>query len=457
MPPQDGDRFQVTFQDVAACFSEEEWKLLHEWQKEMYSTVMKEIHQALISLGPLIAASIFSLSSKEKEDFSPPEPKDPERRHSTDHSPGDTTINAEVLFRTKIEENQHLKNPPDTGRERTVCFNTGFAVVDPDACSRKEEKLETSFAETLSTAGEENSISPRSEFPFVVTECARNEEEPSMKILSHPTKGGEGSLAPTSGPVVVPSVVSMHIKEEEEIFSMDHQESVIVESISSPTGKSMNGQKNVEEPMQCIKNNPPFEAFLGKINLNVPQSFQNGTDCANELPPEGYWDLRGEKTSYYESNFSTLVHGSVHQPRTNVGVPMKNDEFESHPRNALFPDQDPHTKEGLTPYICSECGQRYGLKGELVRHMKTHSGVRPYACTYCERSFFRKANLIAHYSTHTGDKPYMCTFCHKRFNRKYNLNGHIRIHTGERPYKCSECEKSFIWKGDLNQHRRKHT
>ncbi|XP_069095180.1 uncharacterized protein [Pleurodeles waltl] len=58
----------VTFSDVVACFSEEEWKLLHEWQNELYNKVMKEIHQAMNSLGPLIANFVFSLSAKEKED-----------------------------------------------------------------------------------------------------------------------------------------------------------------------------------------------------------------------------------------------------------------------------------------------------------------------------------------------------------------------------------------------------
>ena len=42
---------QISIQDAFAWFSKEEWKLLQEWQKELYRNVMKEIHQALISLG----------------------------------------------------------------------------------------------------------------------------------------------------------------------------------------------------------------------------------------------------------------------------------------------------------------------------------------------------------------------------------------------------------------------
>ncbi|XP_029440326.1 zinc finger protein 773-like [Rhinatrema bivittatum] len=44
------DRASVTFSNVAAYFSEEEWEVLEERQKELYRGVMKEIHWILISL-----------------------------------------------------------------------------------------------------------------------------------------------------------------------------------------------------------------------------------------------------------------------------------------------------------------------------------------------------------------------------------------------------------------------
>ncbi|KAM4015852.1 uncharacterized protein ACNLHF_002431 isoform 3-T3 [Anomaloglossus baeobatrachus] len=41
----------IIFYDVAASFTEEQWSRLEQWQKDVYKNVMRDIHEALVTLG----------------------------------------------------------------------------------------------------------------------------------------------------------------------------------------------------------------------------------------------------------------------------------------------------------------------------------------------------------------------------------------------------------------------
>ncbi|XP_078538249.1 zinc finger protein 425-like isoform X2 [Lissotriton helveticus] len=365
---------KVTFQDVASCFSEEECKLLHEWQKELYTNVMKEIQQSLMSLGPRIAASVFSLRVNEAEELFHVDSPDSERKHASGHSP---------------------------------------------------------------------------RFQFIINEGAsKNTDEAIVNFMSNPdTERGERSTERSA------EVFSVHIKEED-TCNLDHEDIEMTESIRVTGSGIMNKQRKAVHPIKYSESTPFSQLTMGKVKAKVQKNIYKGPEIRTHIGPVSNRKLRGERTNQCESLLINSAPFSSHQK---LGRLEKYDKRESKQNNLQFLKSVPNLQHNMRMFSCTQCNKSYSLKGELIRHMITHSGVRPYPCTECEKSFFQMPHLIRHQTTHSGEKPFVCTFCHKRFNRKDYLNAHRRIHTGERPYKCTECEKSFTWKGELNQHRKKHS
>ncbi|KAJ1121769.1 hypothetical protein NDU88_000288 [Pleurodeles waltl] len=160
----------VTFHDVAAYFSEEDWKFLNEYQKELYKNVIKEIHQALLLLGyQIVNPDTLVRIKKGDEDFVDPQDaatraemidnascysathpdillriKQEEdlycsswygidesgigRNFSKDH----TIVDSDLLFLRKREETLCVEDSPKTDRGIDSHVNTGFPSLDAD-------------------------------------------------------------------------------------------------------------------------------------------------------------------------------------------------------------------------------------------------------------------------------------------------------------------------------------
>ncbi|XP_069093017.1 zinc finger protein 248-like [Pleurodeles waltl] len=457
MNGQDSDEAQVKFREVAAFFSEEEWKLLHRWQKEFYKNVMKEIHQALISLGYQIVNPDTLLKIYKGKEACIEDSLDPERTDIKDAIlSSHPVVYPDILFRITQEDSVCRDECSSVETEIRNRSSACFPVVSSVFSLASEDKK----LRHMNYQRKRESINHSSRMPFFPADvCSRDEDEHSMRLMDHSCPVGEDRLAaPSSGRAVSPATVVVCIEEDEETSSTDHPDVEIIESTSSPVGHEvMNRQRKCVASAQFTNKNQPCKASSGTTNIKGLQNYHKRSNIKNHLWAENYVQLKQEKTAQYKGDFSKSELFRLQQQRTKIGMSQKYNEYESNMRNSRFLGFLPNAQQNQSQYTCPECNKSCRLKRELLRHMETHSRERIFACPDCDKTFFRKTNLMTHSRTHTGEKPYACHICNKRFSRKDNLNGHIRIHTGERPYKCTECGRSFTWKGDLNQHRRKHT
>ncbi|XP_069473277.1 zinc finger protein 777-like isoform X3 [Ambystoma mexicanum] len=241
---QGPDKVQATFNDASVCFSEEEWMILKEWQKELYRNVMNEIHQALLSLGPLIVTTVFSLRTKDKEGLGIPGCQEAEsiqdgapasmftddlgaevRRRSLDPDPGEGICNREELINRNKEETLNSEITWKTERrERKDCLSTGYEMI---LSCIKEDAAAYSCAVDQNSERQQN---PSTSTGFCIKEDEAtycNDEQDSARQHSASISQGHG---------VITTINTLYDKDEADNYSMEHNEAGIGDRAWSPAG-----------------------------------------------------------------------------------------------------------------------------------------------------------------------------------------------------------------------------
>ncbi|XP_069473322.1 zinc finger protein 583-like isoform X2 [Ambystoma mexicanum] len=407
MPAQGPHEAQTTFHDVPAYFSEEEWKVLKEWQKELYRNVMKEVHQALLSLGPLIVTTVFSLRTKEKQDRSPPDSQEAERiydyaqssmfvhdlgdeigEHNLDPDPCNIITDPENSLIIKREEHFHLIHPPDSeGRpKRRDCFSSG-EVEDP----------------------------------------AHHEEE----------AGGSGA-DPEAGHADFTAMDMIWVKDEADVHYMEPHE---LETRSPKECGAVTTTESLQmNPKKCSYCN---QSFIDQSQLLIHMRIhttENAYAC-------------GMCEKCFTDRPSLTMHRRSHTAERPYECKECDKNFTR--KSNLLRHQMIHS--GEKPFECLECDKHFNSVSLLRQHQRCHTGERPYQCTQCGKSFSQSSYLNQHQKIHSLERLYQCKECGKSFTQHSNLCKHQKIHTKERPYQCAECGKSFTQRANLGQHEKIHT
>ncbi|XP_015284758.1 PREDICTED: zinc finger protein 331-like [Gekko japonicus] len=195
-----------------------------------------------------------------------------------------------------------------------------------------------------------------------------------------------------------------------------------------------------EKPYKCLECG---KSFYRNSQLTVHRRVHTGEkpykclECGKSFSQNGHL-IEHQKIHTGEKPYKCLECGKSFSQNSN-----------------LTKHQKVHT--GEKPYKCLECGKSFSRNGTLSRHQKVHIGEKVYKCLECGKSFSQRSHLAAHQKVHTGEKPYKCLECGKSFSRNGTLSRHQKVHTGEKPYKCLECGKSFSQNGHLTSHQKVHT
>ncbi|XP_078532611.1 uncharacterized protein LOC144818760 isoform X3 [Lissotriton helveticus] len=211
---------------------------------------MKEIRQALTSMGTVIATSVFSLKHKDDDDMCPTDIPESEKISSSKRVKSVKQPSYPNCDNALMMEQERDLSQDDTGAETSNHFTSGPATKEEMiTCSIKEEgghysrvhrrserskPLSSSkatapllrnvpavgFMDHIYTEGGESSANLASEFPRLTSE-EKGEPSPALCLAQE-------AVARPSG--------SFNIKDEGNADSMDHQDSERNESISNPAG-----------------------------------------------------------------------------------------------------------------------------------------------------------------------------------------------------------------------------
>ncbi|KAK9721001.1 Zinc finger, C2H2 type [Popillia japonica] len=181
---------------------------------------------------------------------------------------------------------------------------------------------------------------------------------------------------------------------------------------------------------QCEKENMLHD--LDGNGKNRIKSEPHSFDCQCDICTDKYGlQLLADVIEQKESQASRELPNATMDPSVNQLI------TEPTPSTSAGPSSSYKTKQ----LKCTYCPKMFSHRGDMNKHLRTHTGEQPFSCHICQRKFKHTSNLKRHLTVHSGDKPYICNLCGKKFNRKDKMESHRRT---------TWCRKHSSQQNDLN-------
>ncbi|XP_069098859.1 uncharacterized protein [Pleurodeles waltl] len=207
---------KVTFHDVAAYLSEEEWTSLSERQKEIYKNVMVEIHNAMIFLGYQIINADTLIRVYKGEEIAIRRSIGLEKRTVVGDSASsacDTTVKADILCRVKHKE--YPCSSDTHGREETEIRSspsTGDPIITSVFTLSDKEEEGLRRKNRPEPERREHVASSQTGDPFITSVFTLRDkgEQLKRKNLPEAERREHATCSPKRGPAVSPNVILKH-------------------------------------------------------------------------------------------------------------------------------------------------------------------------------------------------------------------------------------------------------
>ncbi|XP_042556374.1 zinc finger protein 347-like [Dipodomys spectabilis] len=466
---------QLTFENVAVDFTQEEWRCLTRAQRALYRDVMLDTYRNLVSVGvsPPSVSVILPLELEEEPWVAQSHVTTPGEIYGWEGAKG---VCADTSPRYILKD-----LPPCTGSSRReISQSHGDRVNDEFSC-------------------EEIQKAPH-EWEWSATDgCAKgvlmvHREEGSGR--GEQEGGGLAGMQPTSPWLGRPLQehlrrLSPYLCEGPGVRTELEKSALTRAPMSRPQGSPSSGNTHIVHACDDAPICSPLRTHTPKAHIQ--EKPYKCRECGKAFSQDSslimHWRTHAGERPYccatcgkaFLQKSGLMRHKRTHATERPYACGLCGKAFRTRGKltkhQTVHSDQKPHRcsvcgkayrqssslvihhrmHTGERPFVCDTCGKAFTSRKYLIQHQVVHTGARPYRCTQCGKTFTQNSPLMRHRRTHTGEKPYTCDTCGKVLSSRKSLNEHQAVHTGVKPYRCAQCGKMFTRNAQLVCHRRTHT